>query len=203
MLAGAEMDGTLELFFKAHQYTIAALGPAVSLLAAVVSLWLGLTAVREKRTNLKCTMDLIAIYTSNPDDDRRPTYVAVTIINRGILPASIPFDFLFWRTPFFRNIGIVSAHDAYAGDEWIARVTYPVEIAPKASHQFIVQDISMFREQVISDARETHANRRFLLPFQSAWARSADRSIFRIRLGRDLKAMKASLLAEAARDANA
>jgi hypothetical protein len=99
----AKMLDDLETFFKAHQYTTAALGVAATFSAVVVSLVVALISLRSNRTRIRANVSVSCILHSTLEGKSKPTYVTVNVQNLGILPVNIPFAFFQWKLPFVRK----------------------------------------------------------------------------------------------------
>lgn len=127
----------IEQFLFGYQYTVATLGVLASFSVACISLWL---ARNQTKTKLKINLDICRL------DGSEDSYIAVRIINKGLLPVRIPFGFFRWelldkRTEFPIPI------DSCKGQN-IPRKQYPTTIQPKSSELFILNTEETFLQQL-------------------------------------------------------
>jgi hypothetical protein len=152
------MPISIEQFATTYEHTIALLGVIGTLGAVVVSLVLATLAVRANRTRLRATADLIAILTHETVENP-PSFLVVTITNRGKWPLRIPTAFFHWKTPLKRECMTVFPPFDCIGNAWIARKTYPVEIAPRSSETFFLSSKTTLQSEA---KRMRAANNSFL-----------------------------------------
>lgn len=138
----------IELFFKAHQYTVAAFSAASTFTAVLVSLALAVSAKRSNRTRLRANASFSIIMHATIDPKNPPRYLTVSVTNVGIMPLRIPFAFFHWHVRLRRGTFMVTPHDYSARDPHVPQQQYPVEIAPRASHSFFLSEARMFRKEM-------------------------------------------------------
>jgi hypothetical protein len=109
----------IEEFFKAHQYTIAAIAAAGTFAAVLTSLGLAWSARRADRTKLKAVATLLYDIS---DQEGAPHNLRVTITNHGKFPLCVRS--FFWKLPFGGKIV----------DEIAEGLYFPIEIAPRVSN---------------------------------------------------------------------
>jgi hypothetical protein len=178
--------GDLEEFFKAHQYTVAALGVLGTFSAVTVSLIVALVSQRASRTRIKAraAMSIIMHDTIGPN---YPTYVTVDITNLGIVSVEIPMSFFFWRLPFKPGFFLVTPMDYSNEDPWVPQKRYPIEIKPRTSQSFYLSGIDLFCQL----AQEKFVGQTFLERLRSrflgAMVRTSDGKMFDVRLDKSIR----------------
>ncbi|MDE2165382.1 MAG: hypothetical protein KGJ66_03470 [Alphaproteobacteria bacterium] len=138
----------VEQFFRAHQYTVSAVGAFATVAVVIVSLLLAFVQRRANRTSLKAFVSRTVIIHDTIDPKNRPSYISVNVTNTGILPLRIPFSFFHWRAPFRRGTYMVNPLDWYGTDTWIQKKQYPVEILPRTAQTFFVSTAKTFLEEL-------------------------------------------------------
>lgn len=180
------MLGELEEFFKAHQYTVAALGVLGTFSAVTVSLIVALVSQRASRTRIKAgaAMSIIMHDTIGPN---YPTYVTVDITNLGIVSVEIPMNFFFWRLPFKPGFFLVTPMDYSNEDPWVPQKRYPIEIKPRTSQSFYLSEIDLFcqlaQEKFVGQTFLERQRSRFL----RAMVRTSDGKMFDVRLDKSIR----------------
>ena len=190
----------IEELFKAHQYTVAALGvlgtfAAVSLPSSTRSLH-----CEASRTNLRAHAAINVIHHSSLLGAERPKYLVVSIRNLGIMPVHIPMGFFHWKIPLKSGLYEVLPLDHSAVDEWAPQRQYPVEIKTRGSATFFLSDIGMFQEYVLKDFVGTTFWSRFRSRFISALIFTDEGKIFKVTLDSSLRKEMARLRAQRAAD---
>jgi hypothetical protein len=136
----------VEDFFKAYQFTIAALGVLGTFLAVVVALFSSVAALRISRTRISARVLINVVHHKALEGRERPRYVVVYISNLGTMPVHIPLGFFRWKLPFKGGIFAVVPHDYSAADEWVAQKKYPVEIRARGTEIFFLSSIDAFHD---------------------------------------------------------
>jgi hypothetical protein len=137
-----------ETFFQAHQYTIGALGVLANFSAVVVALAVALISQRARRPRISARVYVSKMLHSTLEGKPKPTYVTVSITNKGLLPAQIPFAFFGWRLPFSRDGWMVNPWDYSAADTWVPQKKYPIEIKSRGSETFFIAEKSVFQKSM-------------------------------------------------------
>jgi hypothetical protein len=185
----------MEEFFKAHQYTIAALGVFGTFAAVVVALFNSVAALRASRTKIRAHASINTIYHSSLQGEERPQYLVVSVRNLGIMPVHNPMGFFHWKLPFKRGLHEVLPLDYSAADEWAPQRKYPVEIKARGSDSFFLSGIGMFREYALKDFIGTTIWSRFCSRFISAFVFTDEGKVFRVALDKSLRKEMARLRA--------
>jgi hypothetical protein len=180
------MFDTIEVFFRAHQYTTAALGVAATFSAVILSLVLALVSQRANRTRIKARASISVILHSTLEGKAKPTHVTVFVRNVGIMPVMIPFSFFHWRVPFGRAGWLVNPWDSQ-GDKWVPKKTYPVEIKPRSSENFFLGEISVFRTELRNMFAGANFLQRLRFRFLRARVLTDDGRMFNVILDRSLR----------------
>ncbi len=189
---------SVEDFFRAHQYTLAALGVLSTFSAVVVALFSSLIALRASRTKLRARASINVIYHSSLQGKEQPKYLVVSIRNLGIMPVHIPMGFFHWKLPLKRGLHEVLPLDYSALDEWAPQRKYPVEIKARGSDTFFLSDISMFQEYALKDFVGTTVWSRFRSRFVSASVFTEEGKVFKVTLDSSLRKEMARLRAHGA-----
>ncbi|MGA7710712.1 MAG: hypothetical protein WCA81_02335 [Rhizomicrobium sp.] len=137
----------IEKFCKAHEYTIAALGSVGTLLAVLVSLWLGLLSIRASRTHLRAYATITTVVPPGVLAANATQFVTTEITNTGSVPARIPFSYFRLRLPFQRGVTLFQPCDAFVG-QIIPKRPYPVDLPPNTSVSLFVCDLPQFRKNL-------------------------------------------------------
>lgn len=177
----------MEEFFKAHQYTIAALGVFGTFAAVVVALFNSVAALRASRTKIRARASINSIYHSTLQGKERPQYLVVSVRNLGIMPVHIPMGFFHWKLPFKRGLHEVLPLDYSAADDWAPQRKYPIEIKARGSDIFFLSDIGMFREYALNDFIGITVWSRFRSRFISALVFTDEGKIFKVTLDTSLR----------------
>jgi hypothetical protein len=143
------MFDALERFTTQYQHAIAAVGVLSTLAAVVVSLWLGLYAVRAHRSKLRA---LLTVTTLFPHGVAGPRFVTTEITNVGTLPLRIPFSHFRVRLPLQRGSTMFQPLDAF-GHELVPKHSYPVTIQPNSSASFFISGEDELRDK-LADFRQ-------------------------------------------------
>ena len=177
----------IEEFFKAHQYTIAAIAAAGTLAAVVTSLALAFLARRADRTRLKARADIVRIFDAPLDGKSGPTkFLKVRITNIGKFPLQIPSVFFYWKVPFKRAPMVIMPLDM-TGSALIDKKSYPIEVAPRMRENFFISDLANFKQTVKSmRGADTFADR-LRLRFIRAVVETDDGRTFRVKLHRGIR----------------
>lgn len=176
----------IEIFFKDHQHTLAALAALSTLAAVVVSLVVTYISQRSNRTRIKANVTVNLILHSSLEGKPQPKYICVSVTNLGIMPATIQFAFFCWKLPFERGSFLVNPLDFY-GDDWFPKRTYPIEIKPRSSVMVCLSEISVFREMCRDKIIGNRVFNRFRFRFMRAIVVTDDSKIFKVRLDRSLR----------------
>ena len=172
----------IEEFFKAHQYTIAAIAAAGTLAAVVTSLALAFLARRADRTRLKARADIVRIFDAPLDGKSGPTrFLKVRITNIGKFPLQIPSVFFYWKVPFKREFMEVPGLD-FIGSPLIPPQHYPSVISPRASAHFTIWDADTFKQEVKRMRGANTLADRLRFHFIRAFVQTADGKTFRVKL---------------------
>ncbi len=142
------MFDEFEKFFEAHQYTTRALGVIANFSAVVVALAVALISQRANRTRISARVYISKMLHSTLEGKPKPTYVTVSITNKGLMPALIPFAFFGWRLPFSRDGWTVNPWDYSATDPWVPQKKYPLEIKSRGSEIFFIAEKSVFQSSM-------------------------------------------------------
>lgn len=142
------MFDEIEKSFQAHQFTTGALGVVANFCAVAVALAVAIISQRSSRTRITAWVSITVFMHSTLEGKPKPTYVTVSIRNKGLLPVMIPFAFFNWRLPFSRSQWIVNPWDYSAGDQWVPQKKYPIEIKPRASEIFFISEKSFFQKSM-------------------------------------------------------
>ena len=176
----------LEEFFKAHQFTIAALGVIGTFLAVVVALFNSVAALRGSRTRISARVSINAIHHTSLEGRERPRYLTVRISNLGTMPVHIPLSFFHWKLPFQGGVFTVVPQD-YSGDQWVAQKKYPLEIKARGTETFFLSSIGRFhdtaRQHLIGKTNRSRLRSRFL----SAFVTTDDGRTFNVEIERPLR----------------
>ncbi len=186
---------SVEDFFKAHQYTIAALGILGTFAAVVVALFNSVAALRASRTKIRARASINVIYHSSLQGKERPEYLVVSVRNLGIMPVHIPMGFFHWKLPLKRGLHEVLPLDYSAEDEWAPQRKYPVEIKARGSDTFFLSDIGIFREYALKDFIGMTVWSRFCSRFISALVFTDEGKVFKVTLDSSLRKELARLRA--------
>ena len=184
---------SVEDFFRAHQYTVAALGVFGTFAAVVVALFNSVAALRASRTKLSARASINVIYHSSLQGQQKPKYLVVSIRNLGIMPVHVPMGFFRWKLPLKRGLHEVLPLDYSAQDEWAPQRKYKVEIKARGSDTFFLSDISMFQEYVLKYFVGTTVWSRFRSRFISAFVFTEEGKIFKVTLDSSLRKEMARL----------
>jgi len=176
----------LEAFFKAHQYTIAALAAISTFAAVVVSLVVTYISLKASHTRLNARASVQLIIHSSLEGQPEPTYLCVSITNRGNLPATLPFAFFYWKLPFARGLLLISPLDFF-GDRWFPKRQYPIEINPRQSETVCLSEISVFRKMCREKLMGSNVFDRLRFLCLHAFIVSADGRKFKVRLDRSVR----------------
>lgn len=98
----------MEVFFKDHQYTIAAFAAFGTLASVIISLWLAWTAGRHK-IKIFSSADSSHAAVLYPQDG--PDLIKIEIHNKG--NTTVRISNLFWRQPFSKSIVRASYGDTF------------------------------------------------------------------------------------------
>ena len=176
-----------EEFFKAHQFTIAALGVIGTFLAVVVALFNSVAALRVSRTRISARVSINAIHHKSLEGRERPKYLTVRVSNLGTMPVNIPLGFFHWKLPFQGGVFTVVPHDYSAGDQWVTQKKYPAEIKARGTEIFFLSSIGMFhdtaRQHLIGKSVWSRSRSRFL----SAFVMTDDGKTFNVESERPLR----------------
>jgi hypothetical protein len=178
---------TLEDFFKAHQYTVAALGVLATFSAVVVALFSSVAAIRASRTKLTARASMNVIHHSSLQGKERPRYLVVSVRNLGAMPVHIPMGFFHWKLPFQRGLYEVLPLDYSAVDEWVAQRKYPMEIKARGSDTFFLSPIATFQEYAVADLIGTSAWSRVRSHFLSAFVFTDEGRTFKVKFDSSLR----------------
>jgi hypothetical protein len=77
--------------------------------------------------------------------------------------------------------------DYWAADDRVPQRKYPIELAPKASHQVIVCDIPTFRQTMQDCLLEQSKLGRFIFRFVRASVQTTDGSYFRAQISNEIR----------------
>jgi hypothetical protein len=178
---------SVEDFFKAHQFTIAALSVLGTFAAVVVALFNSVAALRASRTKIRAHASMNIVYHSSLQGKERPEYSVISIRNLGIMPVHIPMGFFHWKLPLQRGLHEVLPLDYSAVDDWAPQSKYPVEIKARGSDTFFLSDVSMFREYALKDFIGTTVWSRFRSRFISAFVFTDEGKVFKVKLDNSLR----------------
>jgi hypothetical protein len=192
----AKMLDDLETFFKAHQYTMAALGVAATFSAVVVSLVVALISLRSNRTRIRASVSVSRILHSTLEGQPTPTYATVHVHNLGILPVNIPFGFFQWKLPFVRERWTVNPWDYSQGDDWVAQKRYPVAINARDSETFFLASMETFRREMRGIFNGASFFRRWHFRFLKARVVADNGRIFDATVARSIRKELSTLLNE-------
>jgi len=184
-----------EDFFKAHQYTIAALGVLGTFSVVVVALISSVLAMRGSRTRIAARAWIGVIHQDSLQGKERARYLVVSIRNLGTMPVHIPMDFFHWKLPFQRGLYEVLPLDYSAVDHWVAQKKYPVEIKARGSDTFFLSPTAMFQEYALTDLVGSSVLRRFRSRFLSALVFTDEGRTFNVKFERSLRKELARLRA--------
>jgi hypothetical protein len=189
------VSDAIEDFFKAHQYTVAALGVLATFSAVAVSLVVAIASQRANRTRIRAYASIIVLAHQTIDRTQAPRYLTVDVTNHGLLPAVIPLSFFIWSVPFRRVRAAVLPWDYSANDKWIAQKHYPIEIKPRNSQTFFLSDLSMFREGISQNFLKPNSLiNRILLRFLRARVETMDGRRFNVKLSDTIHRQVAQLI---------
>jgi hypothetical protein len=181
-----------EEFFKAHQFTIAALGVIGTFLAVVVALFNSVAALGVSRTRISARVSINAIHHTSLEGRERPRYLTVRISNLGTMPVQIPLSFFHWKLPFQGGVFTVVPQD-YSGDQWVAQKKYPVEIKARGTEIFFLSSMGRFhetaRQHLIGKSNRSRLRSRFL----SAFVTTDDGRTFNVKVEPPLRRELAQL----------
>ena len=176
----------IEIFFKDHEHTVAALAAISTLAAVVVSLVVTYISQRSNRTRIKANVTVNLILHSSLEGKPQPEYICVSVTNLGIMPAAIQFAFFCWKLPFVRGSFLVNPLDFY-GDDWFQKRTYPIEIKPRSSVMVCLSEMGVFREMCRNNLIGNTFVSRFRFRFLRAIVVTDDRRIFKVEIDRSLR----------------
>lgn len=183
----------LEVFFRNHQYTIAALSMIGTFSAVVVALFSSIAALRASRSRISAIASINIILHSSLVGKDKPTYLVVSIRNLGTMPVHIPMGFFHWKLPFKKGLFEVLPLDHAAVDEWVAQRKYPVEIKPRGSDTFFLSDFAMFEEYAKKDFIGASLWSRVVSHFISAFVFTDEGRLFKVKFDSSLRKHLASL----------
>ena len=176
----------IEEFFKAHQYTIAAVAAAGTLAAVVTSLGLAWGARLANRTKLKAVANIMLIFSTPIDGREIPKFLQVRITNNGKWPVHIPANFFYWKMPFKREYMTVIPLDQ-SGHHLIPPKNYPKEVLPRTTEHFHISDLPTFKQEAKrlrgADTTADRLRRRFI----RAYVRTDDGTTFRVKLSPEVR----------------
>jgi len=178
---------SLEDFFRAHQYTIAALGVLGTFSAVVVALFGSVAALRASRTRLSAHASINVIHHSTLEGQVRPKYLVVYVRNLGTMPVHIPMGFFHWKILFRRGLFEVIPLDYSAADNWVAQKRYPAEIKPRGSEIFFLSPIALFHEYAALDLIGRSTWSRFRSRFLSALVFTDEGRTFKVKFDPSLR----------------
>lgn len=139
------MFDQIEKFFQAHQFTTGALGVAANFCVVVVALVVAIISQRASRTRISARVYISKMLHATLEGKPKPTYVTVSVRNKGLLPVLIPFAFFGWRLPFSRDGWTVNPWDYSAADSWVPQKKYPFEIRSRGSEIFFLAEKTVFQ----------------------------------------------------------
>jgi hypothetical protein len=191
------MFAEMEEFFKAHEHTVAALEALSTFAVVLVSVTLALVSQRANRTKVKAFASISVMLHSTLEGKPKPTYMTVFIRNAGVMPATIPFSFFYWKAPFKTGGWTVNPWDYSASDEWVVQKRYPVEIKPRSSENFFLADKAMFERTMLEMFSGAGFIDRCRFRFLKARVVTDDNKIFDVKLHKTLRKELRALRAEA------
>jgi len=175
-----------EEFFKAHQFTIAALGVIGTFLAVVIALFSSVAALRVSRTRISARVSINAVHHKSLEGRERPKYLTVRISNLGTMPVHIPLGFFRWKLPFRGGVFTVVPHD-YSGDQLVAQKKYPVEIKVRGTETFFLSSMAVFHDTARQHFIGKSTWSRFRSRFLSAFVMMDDGKTFNVEVERPLR----------------
>jgi hypothetical protein len=181
-----------EEFFKAHQFTIAALGVIGTFLAVVIALFSSVAALRVSRTRISARVSINAVHHKSLEGRERPKYLTVRISNLGTMPVHIPLGFFRWKLPFRGGVFTVVPHD-YSGDQLVAQKKYPVEIKVRGTETFFLSSMAVFHDTARQHFIGKSTWSRFRSRFLSAFVMMDDGKTFNVEVERPLRKELAQL----------
>lgn len=185
----------IEQFCASHEHTISALEAISTFAVVLTSIWLANRADKTRLTAYIAKQVIIDHTTSE-----RPEYVVALIANKGALPFYMSLSFLMWTRPYRKTAGWMLQYplDYTAIDKRVPQQKYPVEVAPKAQHQFFIADISSFRQAMRQSLLAQSGYGRFMFPYTRITIQTEDGSLFRggmsPEIRRELRIIRASAI---------
>ena len=178
---------SFELLLGSYPNTIAAFSAISTFLAVLVSLAIALVSLKQNETRLQAYLSTSVIIHETIDPSNRPRYLTASITNVGNMPLRIGFSFFNWKIPFYRWNMMVNPLDHFGVDVFVPRVTYPLEIAPRASHTAFISSVDTFRDEIAYAKSDAGAIWGFMFRFIRPVIFSADGRKFRVKVSKELK----------------
>lgn len=182
----------IELWAQAHQFTISALSSVSTVAAVVISLIVAWHSAWSTSTRYKASVNVMEVWGGPYIDGPKPTFLALHITNKGVMPLRIPFSALYLRTPFKRSFLLLPPADSDAGgrsmDSILPGKTYPVEVAPRASASLYYADPEALRARLAEDYVKMKWHEKILFRFTRIKVATDDGKVVTVRMDKRVRA---------------
>jgi hypothetical protein len=185
----------IEDFLEQFPHTVSAFEALSTFLAVLMAVLLAAWANRQNRTRIEARVfiavgQMLGVTMENP-----PRFVAVSILNPGAMPVSIPLGFFGWRLPFHGNyVRVAIPLDALPTSNPFALTnSYPAYITPRTRHRFHVSTPDQLKKDLSEEFKKHPFQARFLRRFIRFEIFTEDGLEFRAEIASDIKEMIASI----------